>query len=93
MRTRARASGAVSALAYSLRGLSVNGLLFPANRVRLCMCHTRDEGWRPCPSSLCERRSHVLAHRLATSARDYRYGGLRAWSRWVLRGLPADEED
>ena len=62
-----------------------------------CACRALDDGedvgWRPCPSSLCERRTHTLAHRVATSARDYRYGGFRAWLRWVFNGIPADEGD
>ena len=62
-----------------------------------CACRALDDGeyvgWRPCPASLCERRSHALAHRLATSGRDFRYGGFRAWLRWVFNGVPADEDD
>ena len=23
-----------------------------------CMCDTTEEGWRPCPTSLCERPDH-----------------------------------
>lgn len=64
-----------------------------------CMCIAYEAGdpdlpsWRPCPPSLCERKTHALAHRLATSGRDYRYGGFGAWLRWVLKAIPADEED
>ena len=67
-------------------------------RPLLCMC-VRYEAveakshWGPCPSSLCQRRSHALVHRVATSGRDFRYGGFRAWLRWVVRGVPADAED
>jgi hypothetical protein len=72
--------------------------LFPlAFRPLTCMCCAWSEDdaphWRPCPPSLCDRRSHRLAHRIATSARDYRYGGFRAWLRWIVRGIPADAED
>jgi hypothetical protein len=60
-----------------------------------CACRACDGaeyvGWRPCPSSLCERRSHVLIHRIVTSGRDYRYGGFGAWLRWIVFGVPADE--
>lgn len=66
-------------------------------RPLLCMCVAYSDDdvprWRPCPASLCDRRSHVLAHRVLTSARDFRYGGLRAWLRWIVRGVPADSED
>lgn len=67
-----------------------------AFRPLTCMCFAWGDfsgGWRPCPPSLCERRSHLLAHRIATSARDFRYGGFRAWLRWIVRGVPADEDD
>lgn len=36
--------------------------------------------------------SSLLA-RLRESGRDYRYGGFRAWLRWVFRGIAADEGD
>lgn len=66
-------------------------------RPLLCMCvtYSGDEAthWRPCPSSLCERRSHAFVHRVSTSGRDYRYDGLRAWLRWIVSGTAADEDD
>lgn len=61
----------------------------------MCVAYSDDDTphWRPSPSSLCERRSHALAHRIATSSRDYRYGGFRAWLRWIAVGVSADAED
>lgn len=68
--------------------------LFPVDPT-LCMCRACDGveyvGWRPCPASLCERRSHLLIHRIATAGRDYRYGGLAAWLRWIVKGIADDE--
>ena len=63
----------------------------------ICMCVAYSDAdtaqWRPCPRSLCDRRSHAFVHRIATSARDYRYGGFRAWLRWIVKGVPADWDD
>lgn len=76
----------------------MNRSLLALSRPLLCMCIARGDegepvGWRPCPSSLCDRPSHRFAHRVFTSARDYRYGGFRVWLRWVIYGVSADAEE
>lgn len=74
-----------------------DGTALKLRKPLLCMCvaYSEDDAphWRPCPSSLCTRRSHALVHRVATSERDFRYGGFRAWLRWIVTGTPADWED
>jgi hypothetical protein len=75
----------------------MNESRLPLRKPFLCMCvaYSDDDAphWRPCPTSLCTRRSHAVAHRIATSGRDFRYGGLRAWLRWIVLAIPADEGD